>query len=686
MGARPNHLISEKSPYLCQHAYNPVDWYPWCDEAFRIAEQQEKPIFLSIGYSSCHWCHVMSRESFEDQMVADLMNDVFVCIKVDREERPDIDQVYMAICQMMTGRGGWPLSIIMTSDKRPFFAATYIQKRGGFGRVGMLELIPRIKDLWTNKRAELLNNADKITESLRQSQSPIQLTGELGQSTLDNAYSYLVNEFDHKKGGFGSSPKFPTPINLLFLMRYWYRMGETNALDMVKTTLKALRQGGIYDHIGFGFHRYSTDPEWFVPHFEKMLYDQALLVLAYVEAYQATANEEFAITAREIIEYILRDMRSSEGGFYSAEDADSEGEEGRFYLWTTEELKRILTKEEYGLFFRIFDGRQSGNFDRGRNILRMLSSLEDASTVLGHPLDDLRCNIGKIRKRLFEFRSMRVHPFKDDKILADWNGLMIAALAKAIQAFDEPGYADAACSAADFILEKMRDRNGCLLHRYRDGAEIQSNLDDYAFLIWGLIELYEVLFDLRYLLAALNLNRIMVDQFWDNDRGGFFFTPNDGESLIVRQKEIFDGALPSGNSVAMYNLLRLYHITGDPELNEKADAIAKAFAGSISWQPFGYMMFMCALDFSLGPTCEMAIVGSQENADTIEMLNALKKGFFPNRVAILVDREQVHQIAKFTEGLTKLEGRTTAYVCIGHECRLPTNEPKELLNFCKECR
>jgi uncharacterized protein YyaL (SSP411 family) len=513
MDARMNHLISEKSPYLRQHAYNPVDWYPWCDEAFQIAEQHEKPIFLSIGYSSCHWCHVMSRESFEDQAVADLMNEAFVCIKVDREERPDIDQVYMAICQMMTGRGGWPLTIIMSSNKRPFFAATYVPKKGGFGQIGMLELIPRIKDLWTTRRAELLDNADKITESLRQSQSAMQITDELGLSTLDNAYSYLANEFDHKNGGFGSSPKFPTPINLLFLMRYWHRIGKNNALNMVVTTLKALRRGGIYDQIGFGFHRYSTDPEWFVPHFEKMLYDQALLILAYIEAYQATADEEFAIIAREVLEYVLRDMRSSEGGFYSSEDADSDGEEGAFYLWTMNELKEVLTKHEYGLVFRIFDIRQSGNFDRGKIILRMLSSMEDASTVTGYPLNDLRNEIEKIRKRLFGYRSKRVHPFKDDKILTDWNGLMIVALAKAIQVFGEPEYADAACRAADFILEKMWDRNGCLLHRFREGAGIQSNLNDYAFFIWGLIELYEALFDLRYLAEALNLNRIMLDQF-----------------------------------------------------------------------------------------------------------------------------------------------------------------------------
>ncbi|MCJ7444332.1 MAG: thioredoxin domain-containing protein [Methanotrichaceae archaeon] len=683
---RPNHLVSEKSPYLKQHAYNPVDWYPWCDQAFRIAERLDKPIFLSIGYSSCHWCHVMSQESFEDLTVAELMNDVFVCIKVDREERPDIDQIYMTVCQLMTRRGGWPLTIILAPDKKPFFAATYLPKRGNFGQIGMIELISRIKDLWINNRKELVSNAEGITNYLKQRQFGIHESGELNESTLDAAYKSLVDEFDLQNGGFGSSPKFPNPHYLLYLLRYWHRKGVANALDMVETTLKALRLGGIYDHIGFGFHRYSTDAQWFVPHFEKMLYDQALLLLVFIEAYQATAKDEYAYTAREILEYVLRDMTSPEGGFYSAEDADSEGEEGKFYLWTMDELKTLLTKEEIGLFFGIFDIRESGNFGKGRNILHMISSLEDASSILGMQIEDLRQDLDKIREKLFKYRSMRTRPVKDDKILADWNGLMIVALARAIQIFDEPKYVDAACKAVSFTLEKMRDPDKRLLHRYREVAGIQANLDDYAFMIWGLIELYEVIFDLRYLRAALDLNRIMLDHFWDKDAGGLFFAPDDGESLIVRQKEIYDGALPSGNSVAIFNMLRLYHITGNSELKEMANVIFRIFAGSITKQPLGHVMFMCALDFALGPISEVAIVGSSKSAETMEMLKALRIKFMPNKVIILVDGDEFYHIAEFTRDLKQLDGRSTAYICINHECKLPTHEPEKILELLREGR
>lgn len=682
---KPNRLISEKSPYLLQHAYNPVDWYPWGDNAFERAKQEDKPVFLSIGYSTCHWCHVMAHESFEDQEVAAAMNDAFVCIKVDREERPDIDQVYMAIGMMMTGRGGWPLTIIMTPDKRPFFAATYIPKSGRFGQMGMLELIPTIRNLWKNQRCELLNSADRIIDKLKNAQAgEDQRKGRinaLNASTLATVYSALSITFDIQNGGFGSAPKFPTPHNLLFLLRYWLRSHDASSLQMVEITLEAMRMGGIFDHIGFGFHRYSTDAEWSIPHFEKMLYDQALLIMAYAEAYQATRKEDYAKIASEIIEYVLKEMTSLKGGFYSAEDADSEGEEGKFYLWTADELKQLIDKEEYSLFTKVFDIKDRGNFEKGRNILSMRATIEDTASVVGMPEGELRNKLEVIRQKLFAAREKRIHPAKDDKILTDWNGLMIAALGKAAQILNEPRYAEAAKNTADFILRNMLRSEGRLLHRYKDEAGIAGNLDDYAFLIWGLIELYEAIFDVKYLKVALELNRDLIEQFLDEATGGLYFTPNDGEPLPVRQKEIYDGAMPSGNSVAMLNLLRLSHLIGDPALEERANKIIVSFAATINRQPLGHTMLMCAQDFALGPSYEIAIVDGKGGVGVDRILEALRSRFIPNKVIIMVSGEEVHRIAEFTRNLSQLNGRATAYVCTGHKCELPTNDPEKMLEL-----
>jgi uncharacterized protein len=545
----------------------------------------------------------------------------------------------------------------------------------------LIELIQEIRDGWNNRRKDLLINAERITNYLVQTQYADKGNEELDTTTLRAAYEALDNIFDFQNGGFGTAPKFPTPHNLLFLLRYWRRCGAANALEMVETTLKAMSLGGIYDHVGFGFHRYSTDPQWGVPHFEKMLYDQALLILAYTEAYQATAKNEYAIIVHQILEYILRDMASPDGGFYSAEDADSEGEEGKFYSWTMDELKQLLDVEEFSLFSRVFDIRNNGNFNKGRNILSMLSSLEDASTVFGISLADLQDSFEKIRQKLFKSRIKRIHPLKDDKILAEWNGLMIAAMARASQVLDNSKYSDAASKAADFILKNMRTLDGRLLHRYRDCAGIIANLNDYAFMIWGMIELYEALFDLKYLNAALDLNKEMLDHFWDNIQGGLFFTPDDGEAIIVRQKGISDGALPSGNSVAMLNLLRLSHLTGNSELDEKAFDIARAFSRTISQQPMGHTMFMCALDFALGPSVEVVIVGNLEDSETLSMLRALRSKFMPNKAVLMVSDEEIYRVAHFTKGLAQLNGRSTAYICAGYQCQLPTNDPNKMVEL-----
>lgn len=702
MGKKHNRLKYEKSPYLLQHAYNPVDWYPWGEEAFEKARKENKPVFLSIGYSTCHWCHVMEHESFEDEQVARLMNESFVSIKVDREERPDLDNIYMTICQMLTGHGGWPLTIIMTPDNKPFFAGTYFPKESRFGRMGMLELAPLVKQIWETRCDEVLGSADKIIDALRGESRSSEGGQGLDRSTLELAYKQLSDRFDSVHGGFGSSPKFPTAHNFLFLLHYWKRGltgltdGGDNALSMVEKSLEAMRLGGVYDHIGFGFHRYSTDPEWLVPHFEKMLYDQALLAIAYVEAYQATGKEIYKNTAREIFTYVLRDMTSPEGGFYSAEDADSEGEEGKFYLWTEEEILEILGQEEGGLFIQIFNVRKGGNFSEettgektGGNILHLRTPMTKVAFFLNVPEQELEERIESARAKLFSVRENRVHPYKDDKILADWNGLMIAALAKAGQAFDEPEYVEAAKRASDFVLHKMRGENGRLLHRYREGgAGIQGNLDDYVFLIWGLIELYEAAFDVSYLKTALDLNEDLVNHFWDDEGGGFYFAPDDGEKLLVRRKEIYDGALPSGNAVAMLNLLRLGRMTANSGLEQKAARILIAFSSRIKQTPLAYTQLMVALDFAVGPSYEIVIVGDPRADDTKAMLKALRSRFIPNKVMLLrpVEEESpaIVGIAKFTEDQRSLDGKATAYVCRNYVCELPTTDINGMLELLRE--
>jgi uncharacterized protein YyaL (SSP411 family) len=688
---QPNRLYKEKSPYLLQHACNPVDWYPWGKEAFEAARREDKPIFLSVGYSTCHWCHVMAHESFEDPDVARLLNQSFICIKVDREERPDIDQIYMAAAIAVSGRGGWPLTVIMTPDKKPFFAATYIPKKGHSGLTGLMELIAQVKEMWDNDRESLLRSANIIVDHLKGRQSGKGADGQkeahkdtlsgspFDSSLLSRGYSALSSIYDPENGGFGTAPKFPTPHHILFLLRCWKRTKNILPLEMAKTTLQGMRMGGIYDHVGFGFHRYSTDPEWFVPHFEKMLYDQALLAMAYAEAYQATGEEEYARTVREILEYILRDMTSPEGGFYSAEDADSEGEEGKFYTWTAVELKESLKEEDFRLLIRLFDVYEGGNFEGGRNILRQRSSFSDAAAVLKISEEELYHRSSDMISRLYLARERRIHPLKDDKILTDWNGLMIAALARAAGALQDPDLAMAASRAADFLLEVMRTPEGRLMHRYRRGVDIQANLDDYAFLIWGLIELYEAIFDVKYLKAAVHLNEVMEQHFWDKEAGGFFFTADDGEELLVRKKEYYDGALPSGNSIALLNLLRLLHLTGDTSLEEKAALLARSALPAVSAQPLGYTMLLCALDYALGPTYEVALAGSLEDVGLKEMLAAIRIRFLPNKAVVLVSGSEIVNVAPFTRDLVPVKGKAAAYVCSDHVCQLPATSAAELM-------
>lgn len=687
-----NRLALEKSPYLLQHAENPVDWYPWGDEAFAKARAENKPVFLSIGYSTCHWCHVMEKESFEDLEVARMMNETFVSIKVDREERPDLDGIYMTAAQMLTGSGGWPLNLVLTPEKKPFYAATYIPKGGHSGMVGMLELVPKIGEVWLTRRDEITLSASQVESALRQTVEG-GLGSRLDETVLTDAYEELAMRFDDEAGGFSQAPKFPTPHNLLFLLRYWKRTANNNALMMVEKTLREMRLGGIYDHIGFGFHRYSTDAKWLVPHFEKMLYDQAMLAMAYTEAFQATGKEDYGDTARELFTYVLRDMTAQDGGFYSGEDADSEGEEGKFYLWSEGEIREILNNQEVKLILEGFNIERDGNFiefgmsgKTGENIFHMKKTFAGLAEELDLTEKELMDSIGTARQKLFAARDKRVHPHKDDKVLTDWNGLMIAALAKGARVFDMPEYAEAARDACDFILNKMRRPDGRLLHRYRDGqAAIPAYLDDYAFFISGLIEVYEATFDASYLKTALEFNSDLIKHFWDERSGGFYFTPDDGERLIVRRKEVYDGAVPSGNSVAMLNLLRLGRITGSPGLEEKADMIGRAFSIEVTKRPSAYTCLMVAVEFASGPSCEVIIAGDSGTEDTKAMLKAVNKAFIPNMTILHRPTEQrepdITLIAPFTAAQNSIEGQATAYVCRNHSCGQPTTDIGEMLKM-----
>ncbi|MEN6321194.1 MAG: thioredoxin domain-containing protein [Syntrophaceae bacterium] len=687
-----NRLINEKSPYLLQHAENPVDWYPWCNEAFEKARTENKPVFLSIGYSTCHWCHVMAHESFEDAAVAGLLNDVFICIKVDREERPDIDKVYMSACQMMTGSGGWPLTIVMTPDKQPFFAATYIPKESRFNRFGLMDIMPKIREIWTKQKNDIVKSAGQIVASLQQ-KGP-ELKGEaVSEDILDAAYNGLAALYDEKNGGFGRAPKFPMPHQILFLLRYWKWRGEKRALEMAVHTLRAMRCGGMYDHVGFGFHRYSTDEKWLVPHFEKMLYDQAMLAMAYTEAYQATGDDFFKRTACEIFNYVMRDMKSPAGGFYSAEDADIEGEEGKYYVWTYDEIEELMGPSDAELAICVFQVEKEGNFvdplaggKTGHNILHTEKPASEIALSLGISEKSLRQRLAAARMKLFTAREARTRPHKDDKILADWNGLMIAALAKGARVFADTVYLKAAQKAVNFILKNMKEPDGRLFHRHRQGdSAITASLDDYAFLLWGLIECYEASFDASFLKSALRLQEDLTKHFWDAENGGFFFTPDDGEKLILRQKEIYDGAIPSGNSVAMFNLVRLARITGNPELEAQAAAMNDHFGGIVWSTPSNHGQFMIAIGFLTQPAHEIVIAGLPEGEDTEVMVRALRRHYLPNTVVILRPPDEVSpkivSMAPFTKDMKPFDDRATAYVCSNFTCHRPTTDVTEMLGL-----
>jgi uncharacterized protein YyaL (SSP411 family) len=692
---KKNRLADSKSPYLLQHADNPVDWYPWGPEAFAKAAEEDKPIFLSIGYATCHWCHVMEHESFENPLVSALMNEAFVNIKVDREERPDIDQVYMTVCQMLTGGGGWPLTIIMSPDKEPFYAATYIPRESQHGRIGMLDLVPRVAKLWKTDRDSIRGTSEQILAALEKTERRSS-GSNIDKGAIEGAFSQFAGRYDSTHGGFGSAPKFPSPHNLVFLTRYWRRTGNEQALEMVSNTLEQMRLGGVYDQVGFGFHRYSTDTEWLVPHFEKMLYDQAMLVHAYTEAWLATSNPVFERTVREIVAYVQRDMTSPEGAFYSAEDADSEGEEGLFFLWATAEVEKILGEEDAAFAASVWNLESKGNYSdevrgerTGRNIPHLARSHREVARDLRMTDEDFEKRLESIRSRLFEARERRIHPLKDDKVLADWNGLMAASMAFAGRAFDEPEWVEAAQKAVAFVLEEMHTDSGRMLHRYRDGdASIPAFLDDYVFMTTSMLELYDATFNPDYLERARSLQQQTNELFWDTDGSGFFFTATDNEELLVRQKEVYDGAIPSGNSMAADNFVRLGRLTSDSEYLQGADHIFAAFANEANQLPSAHSQLISALQRGVGPSLEVVIAGEPGSNDTQALLRTVRGMYLPQAAVLLVPPGKsgatIRKLAPFAESYEPVDDKAAAYVCRDFTCQLPTTDPAKLKELLEE--
>ena len=691
---KTNRLDGSGSPYLLQHARNPVDWHPWSPEVFLKAESEDKPVFLSIGYSTCHWCHVMEKESFSDPEVAALMNETFVCVKVDREERPDVDHLYMTVCQMLTGSGGWPLTIIMTPDKKPFFAGTYFPRDERYGRPGMLQLIPNIHDLWLNQREKINSSAQEITEGLRTFMAPDPAASP-DQRLSERTYLSLMEQYDSRHGGFGSAPKFPVFSNLLFLMRYWGRTGEEQALAMVRQTLKAIRLGGIFDHMGYGLHRYSTDERWFAPHFEKMLYDQALAVLTYTDTFSITKEEQFRDVAEEILSYVLGDLQSPEGGFYSAEDADSEGEEGKFYTWTAGELDEILDEEEALVVRKVYNTSEAGNFlsesgqPTGQNILYLSPDADDLSGRLGVSTGQLDDTLKRIRNKLMAARAVRIRPLRDDKIMTDWNGLMIAALARAAGAFEEDSYAAAAQRALEFILGNTTAETGHLSHvRYGGGETVPAFLDDYAYMLWGIMELYQLTYRANLLTSAVRLATEMIDLFGDTENGGFFLTHRETDLSLVRQKPSFDGAIPSGNAVAAMNLLRLGRLTARQDIEEEGHKTFRAFAAEMGSNPAGFTHMISALDMAQHGTAEVIVAGDPDNVDTRRFILALQKSYLPTVTVVVINPEApdpiIEELIPYASGMKMSDGKAAAYVCRDYSCLTPTTDPKEMLAACQD--
>ena len=663
----PNRLIHEKSPYLLQHAHNPIGWYPWGGEAFDKAKAEDKPVFLSIGYSTCHWCHVMAHESFEDGEVARIMNSEFVAIKVDREERPDIDAVYMAVCQALTGQGGWPLTIIMTPEQKPFFAGTYFPKRQRYSIPGVIDILTSVARQWKTNKPELIESGETITQAIQK--EPDQTAGALSEQTVETAFSMFESVFDETYGGFGRAPKFPAPHQLMFLLRYHHIHKNKNALAMAEKTLEQMYKGGLFDHVGYGFSRYSTDNQWLVPHFEKMLYDNALLAIVYLEAYQITKKELYKTVALKTLHYVQREMTDAEGGFYSAQDADSEGVEGKYYVFDRQEILGLLGEDDGKTFCNHFGITEKGNFE-GKNIPNLMQSRD-----YDKPDDRME----RLRETVFAYRAKRTVLHKDDKILTAWTSLMITAFAKAYRILGRPEYLSAATKAVVFIESKLTDNGNRLLVRYRDGeAAHRGNLDDYAFFVWALTELYAATFDASYLQKAMQFNKAAIDLFWDSENHGFYLYGQDGENLIHRPKERYDGAMPSGNSVAAYNLARLSKLTGSSMLEELAQKQLETYVHDTKNYPIGFSFYLTALMLALHASREVVCV--LKNGDLSGVQKWMQESFLPD-TNVLVKRgneDPVNDVAGFVKEYGLKNDETTFYVCHNNACSEPFNGIGEL--------
>ena len=704
-GHKPNRLIDEKSPYLLQHAFNPVNWYPWGDEAFDKAKEEDKFIFLSIGYSTCYWCHVMEREIFEVPEIAEIMNKLFISVKVDREERPDVDRIYMQALQMMTGSGGWPMSIFMTNDLKPFWGGTYIPPETKYGRPGFVDLIKQLDELWRTKRNEIYKNAENLYSVLSEHQASAVPSSMPDGEVLDSGYKIFERMYDDEYGGFGEAPKFPRVSVFNFLFRYAVRTGNEKAKEMVLRTLRKMAAGGIFDQIGGGFHRYSTDARWHVPHFEKMLYDQGQLVSTYLDAYQLTGDEYFSNNVRDVLNYVSNNLTDENGGFYSAEDAESATSadnldikaEGAFYIWSKSELMELLGEEAGNIFVYYYGVESSGNvledphnYFPGNNVLYLAHTIKETATKFDIPVNEVKKMLRDTRTAVYDQREKRINPHLDDKILVSWNGYMISAYSRAYQILHDDSYLLAAERAAIFIktnLYNAKDRS--LLRRFRDGeAGIEANLSDYALLAGSMIDLYEASFNADWIEWADELTDLMIEKFYDEKSGAFYDTPEGSVNLIVRMRDDYDGAEPTGNSIAVMNLLRLSQILDKEKYREIADKTVSYYSDILKKSPHALPQMLAAVDFSLVKPKQIIIAGKANSEDTKMMLNSLHEFYIPNKVIIHSDSEDdsnyVSKNLEIVKYMKMIDGKATAYVCENYACKLPTNDLEVFISLLDE--
>lgn len=673
-----NRLIHETSPYLLQHAHNPVDWFPWGEEAFKKAQAEDKPILLSIGYSACHWCHVMEHESFENEQIAALMNKLFVNIKVDREERPDLDEIYMSAVQMLTGRGGWPMTMFLTPDRKPFYGGTYFPPEDRAGMPGFPRILRAVYQAYRERPADVAKSVGEIHNALQRMSETQASRKQFSPEIIGETAASIARAYDADHGGVGQAPKFPNAGVYELFLRHYHRSKEQRYLDMVVHTLSKMAEGGIYDHLGGGFHRYSVDAKWLVPHFEKMLYDNAQLLRIYAQAFTLTGDLLFKTVVIESADYLLREMLRPQGGFYSTQDADSEGEEGRFFVWTPDEIDRIIGPDAGEIFNRIYAVTEPGNFE-GRNILHRTLTVEQASKYFRKDRAEIEIIVAQAKHKLFNEREKRVKPFRDEKVITAWNGLMLSGLAAALKIVPRADYLEAAQRTVDFFFTRLF-RDGFLLHTFKDGvAKLLGYLDDYAFLAVGLLDLYEVTFDRSQLERAIRLCDIMVNEFCDEQDGGFFYTGKSHEQLISRSKPIFDASIPSGNAMATQLLLRLHHLTGNADYRERAEQTLQAYYEPMERQPFGFAHMLCALDFYLRKPKEIFIVGKREDGAVQELLQSIYHRYLPNQTLQLAGAgDSMENIAPLLQGKTQIDGKPTVYVCHNYACSVPVTNWKEL--------